>query len=169
MAAAAAVQASLAPAGVSLVVIDHRLCARASERAHAARLAFVDFVAPRTTGRRNGTGVALVGWLRRWPTLRMSTKDGYIQIGDLVFLDDKKIVGVPGIGASKNANNVCGLNSDQLYASGEFSSMAVFAVRPQGTWTNLQAFKQLVERQGLTIAEGCVHIETRGAYETGNV
>ena len=97
----------------------------------------------------------------------MNTGDGYIQIGDLVFLDGEKIVGASGIGASKNTNSVYGLNGHSLHASGVFSSMAVFSVQPQGTWTNLQAFKHLVERLGLTFAEGCVDIDTRGAYETG--
>ena len=97
----------------------------------------------------------------------MNADGGYIQIGDLVFLDDEKIVGAPGIGASKNPNSVYGLEAHSLHASGMFSSKAVFSLQPQGTWTNLQAFKQLVERIGLTVAEGCVNIETRGAYEEG--
>ena len=89
----------------------------------------------------------------------------YIALGDLIFLEeDDKYVGASGIGTSEDVDSCRSHEASQLRTSGMFSSRCVFAVQPQGTWTNLQNFKMTLERQGLTLAEGVVNQETRGAY-----
>lgn len=94
----------------------------------------------------------------------MIAPSDYVQIGDLIYLeDDSKFVGAVGIG-SDDAGFTSAMDAASLRSSGEFATRAAFVVQPQSTWSNLQSFKTLIERQGLSMAEGQVSPETGAAY-----
>ena len=71
----------------------------------------------------------------------------YVQIGDVVFLEDDRFIGVSGVGGTEDANTAYAHTGDRLRSSGEFSSQTLFVVQSYGTWTNLASFKSVIEHR----------------------
>lgn len=103
--------------------------------------------------------------LRPFIAMLSAVANEYLQIGDLVVLEDEnKFVTASGIGDTAHDIAVTAMDSEPLRQAGEFSSRAVFVVQSQGTWTQLQNFKMAVERQGLSLEEGKVSPVTLPQY-----
>ena len=96
----------------------------------------------------------------------MAAPVSYVHIGDMILLeveDGGRVLGSTGV--SSEASQVAAFDSAALQQHGELAAKAVLVIQPQGTWTHLQAFKSIIERQGLSMLEGQVHAGTRGQYK----
>ena len=89
----------------------------------------------------------------------------YVTYGSLIYLDDEggSCVCTGSTGAS--ADSVALHASADLHLHQDFAARAVFVVEAPGTWTALNAFKELAEQQGLSLLEAqTAETETRAAF-----
>lgn len=89
-----------------------------------------------------------------------------VQIGDLIYLegeasDNEKLT----VCGTRDGSKAVALDRHAIRSSmADFSAQSIFIVQGQTTWSRLQAYKTLLEREGLDKLQGMTHKETRHAY-----